>query len=1220
MTIEQLFKKDINRDIQGVIKIGKEEQENIQQELEEYVVTDELAKHFDTFFRSYKRAFQFPTDKVGVWISGFFGSGKSHFLKILSYLLNSGITADGKKPVTYFEEKIHNKETLHHMQEISKVPSEVVLFNIDSKTEADSKLNKEAIVRVFNKVFNEMRGFSASIPWLAQLEETLENNGEYESFKNAFEEETGFKWQDGRDELFYNMDETIVALSKGTNMSQESARKWIEDGEDNYSISVDSFAKRLKKYVDSKEDDFRLVFAADEVGQYISNNTQLMLNLQTVVENLGNYCHGKVWILVTSQQDIDSLRENISSTDFSKIQGRFNTRMSLSSANADEVIKIRLLEKREDSLESLMETFDGQETALKNKLEFDDNVPKGFRFYSNRENFAQVYPFVPYQFHLLQKVFTAIREHGSAGKHLSDGERNLLESVQQAIIQNKEETIGKLIPFYSFYAHIDQALEHSVRSTIIKAEQNEELSKFDVHVLKLLFLIRYVNEMPGTLKNMTTLMSSHIDEDTIELGKQINESVQLLEKEYYIQRIGNNYQFLTNEEQDVNREIGNITIPTSEVVNEAGKLLVDELLHLRRFTYHPFENKSQIQYLIDLSQWIDDRVLQNGTIDLGVRFLSVYSEISEEPEVLSLSQREPKVIVKLPDEYDFGELRHYQKINHYLREQSAKTKTDVIQEINHRKAQERTQILNTFKDKLKEAIEAAQIFVNGYEVEVTGQPIKRIEEGLRVLVESNYPKISYVVKNHSKEDLENLISNDQLNLIDERYVDDNRQATGEIERYLDSLHDRNMDSTILELIERYTKEPYGWKELDVLASLVHLIHAERVLFTINSRKMILSEENFLKQILKKNSQERIIVKKRKTIDSRVLSKARQLTKDLFAITALGEKEEEIALSIKDKFIQEVFKLEKVLASYRDKPYPEKTVVREALELVKKINEIKDSIDFLTYLSEHAEDISESLEDVEDVKSFFNSDQKQIYDKALQVQEQYKEDQHYLDNEELDYVAQQISDILEMTRPYAKIKDLEDRVSQFKLEYGQYMENVTAPIRERIEQDQEDILKILDEIDGFPEKEKLNTSYRFKMEDLEQKLVSARTVAKIRSFENESSEIKSSTIRQVEQAKFSIYKRQEEERKQSDKEQKQKETISKDPVNKHEKIYPTKSIVDPPIVKDPPRLEKSYIAKRTEIIPREMIMLRNEEDIDNFVDDIRRQLLKELGKVDYIRIT
>ena len=150
MMIKDLFVKPIDRDIKGVIKVGQDDSSNVRQELEEYVVTRELQKHFAEFFSSYKRGILGTTDKMGVWISGFFGSGKSHFLKILSYLLDNR-EVDGKAAIDYFidDKKIIDNAVLADRRLAANVPTDVVLFNIDSKGETSGKQSKDAIVSVF---------------------------------------------------------------------------------------------------------------------------------------------------------------------------------------------------------------------------------------------------------------------------------------------------------------------------------------------------------------------------------------------------------------------------------------------------------------------------------------------------------------------------------------------------------------------------------------------------------------------------------------------------------------------------------------------------------------------------------------------------------------------------------------------------------------------------------------------------------------------------------------------------------------------------------------------------------------------------------------------------------------------------------------------------------------------------------------------------------------
>ena len=210
-----MFRKPIDRDIKGVIKVGQDDDSNVQQELEEYVVTRELGKHFDSFFEAYKKGIVSTTDKMGAWISGFFGSGKSHFLKILSYLLENK-EVEGKKAIEYFNDKIQDNMVLADMKLAGDTSADVILFNIDSKSDSDSKANKDAIVKVFNKVFNEMQDFCGSMPWIADLERQMVMDGVYKNFKKVFKELSGREWQDAREDFYYEEDSIVEALSKST--------------------------------------------------------------------------------------------------------------------------------------------------------------------------------------------------------------------------------------------------------------------------------------------------------------------------------------------------------------------------------------------------------------------------------------------------------------------------------------------------------------------------------------------------------------------------------------------------------------------------------------------------------------------------------------------------------------------------------------------------------------------------------------------------------------------------------------------------------------------------------------------------------------------------------------------------------------------------------------------------------------------------------------------
>ncbi|MEG2139080.1 MAG: BREX system P-loop protein BrxC, partial [Oscillospiraceae bacterium] len=188
--------------------------------------------------------------------------------------------------------------------------------------------------------------------------------------------------------------------------------------------------------------------------------------------------------------------------------------------------------------------------VIKNLITFTDDAEK--KLYANRGDFAAVYPFIPYQFNLLGQVLTAIRTHGASGKHLAEGERSMIALFKESAQSFKDRDYGVLIPFPVFYNALDQFIDHTHRIVITHAAENSKLEPFDVELLKLLFMIKYVKEIKGGVENLTTLMVSSIDEDRIALRKRVEESLTRLIRQTLVQKNGDEYLFLTNEEQDIN--------------------------------------------------------------------------------------------------------------------------------------------------------------------------------------------------------------------------------------------------------------------------------------------------------------------------------------------------------------------------------------------------------------------------------------------------------------------------------------------------------------------------------------------------------------------------------------------------------------------------------------------------------------------------------------------
>ena len=314
MKIKELFVKQIDRPINGVIKADQRDDESIWQELDEYVTTKQVTEYLRRFFDAYLATVDNPTDptiaaRMGVWVSGFFGSGKSHFIKILSYLLsNMEATHPGngerRRAAQFFESKIKDPLLIGDVRRAVAGKTDVILFNIDSK--ADAKSDRDAILQVFLRVFNEMQGLSGDAPHVAHMERHLISKGTFDVFKAAFKASNGNEWDAERDAVDFLRDDVIAGLSAALKMSAESAGKWFDDARDTYRINIEGFADLVRTYLDAKGSGHRIVFLVDEVGQFIGKNTQLMLNLQTITEELGVRCKGRAWVIVTSQEDIDA--------------------------------------------------------------------------------------------------------------------------------------------------------------------------------------------------------------------------------------------------------------------------------------------------------------------------------------------------------------------------------------------------------------------------------------------------------------------------------------------------------------------------------------------------------------------------------------------------------------------------------------------------------------------------------------------------------------------------------------------------------------------------------------------------------------------------------------------------------------------------------------------------------------------------------------------------
>ena len=1172
-----MFEKLIDRDIKGVIKIGNED-EDIHQELDEYVVTNELEKHIGDFFSSYKKGVNGHTDEVGVWISGFFGSGKSHFLKILSYLTNNEMVEE-QKSIAYFDDKITNKVVLDNMKLAGEITKDIILFDIDAKSESDTKNDKNAIVKVMNKAFNEMQGFCGAIPWIADIERQMKKNNEYDSYKEVFKEISGNEWVETREDFYYEEDAIIEALSRTTKMSEDAARNWFERAENEYTISIERFAQRVSDYIAEKGGNHHVLFFIDEVGQYIGEDSQLMLNLQTIVHEFGLKCKGKAWVIVTSQEDYDSFM-TVKGNDFSKIQGRFDTKLSLSSAYVDEVITKRLLLKNTYAQDALVHMYRQKKSILNNLLTFSEHTATMKKFGSEQE-FVDVYPFIPYQFNLLQRTITEIANHSNTSKHQSRGERSLLSAFQEAALQYAEEEEGALVPFSTFYRPMESFLESSVRTVIIHASKNENLTDYDIEVLKLLFLIKYLKEIPSTLENLATLMVEHIDVDKIELKKKLEKSLSRLSKETLIQKNGFEYIFLTNDEQDVNREIKNIRIDTAEVIQKIGEEIYGNI-----YTDKKYRHTSKDHF--DFNEMIDDRPIGSQSHDIGLRILTPYLDMGTDinsAELRAISMRETNVIVYLPSDTSYlEEMEEVLKIQSYLNLKSGISLSQIIEDIKVRKSREVTERKSRVHTFLTEALKSADIYVNGQQLKINEKdPVERINEAFKMLINSLYHKLPYI-NNHieSPKELQAILNQPSVQFAMLGELEENQLALQELDAYIERLSSRSQPPTVKSTTANFSKQPYGWNEIDTTGLLIRLFKSQQVKLLFNSSYLEPEEKEMLSYLTKRDYIDRVVVQKRERISPLLLKGLMDLSRDLFNVTALPQDEDSLMETFIRFLKKEQEQINTLIVHYDHQNYPGIEVLIEGRDCIGLLLEIRDTATFYNKARELRNELKSYAHNVEEVKSFFENQHK-IYDRALEKLTLFEGNSTYVNDRELLKTVDRIKKIIRHSNPYDTIQQLPDLYQSFDDRFVKLLIDECEPIKKNIEEDHQ---VVVDELEQHPVvKSTFSANVRDQFLSLKDRLERVNNFYEAIAMQTESDRLKVRFIQAIQESIAEL----------------NLESVRVDPED---------DSVEPMQVEKP--------IKKTKTISK-MAMLRgttkieSHRDIDKFLQDLRLKLEAELDE-------
>ena len=986
MNINELFLKRIDRPINGVIKADQMDAASVWQELEEYVVTKQISDYLRRFFDAYLAAMDQPhdpsiTDRMGVWVSGFFGSGKSHFIKILSYLLANleavnAETGEKRRAAQFFDQtKIKDAMLLADIQRAVLGTADVILFNIDAK--ADNKSERDAILQVFLRVFNEKLGFSGDAPHIAEMERHLVGKDAFETFKDAFAASNGSTWEKERDAVDFLRDDIVSALAKALGMTPESAGKWFDTARESYSVNIESFAKLVNEYLTTQPPGHKVIFLVDEVGQFIGNSSQLMLSLQTITEQLGTQCKGKAWVIVTSQEDIDAAiggANKAKSQDFSKIQGRFHTRLSLASSNTDEVIGVRLLTKTEAAHVALRGTFAAKGDVINNQLGFAGNSVT-LRGYKDAAEFVSCYPFAPYQFTLLQKIFESIRKVGATGKHLSRGERSLLDAFQSAAKRNATRSTDALVPLYDFYPSIESFIDGVAKRSIDEAPLNSALKEYDTLLLKAMFLIRYIPDIvKPNIDNLATLCIDEIDANKLDLKRKIQESLARLEQQRLVSRNGDVWFFLTNEERDVAREIGHVDVSSAEKSRQLAEFVFEELLDKQVKVRHR-ETKGDYEF----NRLMDGAPYRQASHALMFEVLTPLGDDYEKFQpgkcILRSNEGTGRAIVRLAegDRLDV-ELATYLQIEKYILSPKASQGTPTLARILGDRKDENRERRQRLVHQLSEMMVDGEFFALGQVVQSkASSPSAVLDDLLNYLITNTYTKLPYLKVRQADPiaEIRAVLSADDVAKpgLDLDGEAGNQLAITEMRDYLNLAASKSR-VLLSDVVDRFGGAPWGWKpEWETVLLIARLFKAGEIKLMMEGSD--LQPLSAIEPLTKPARFKQVSILKRKTADATVIKRARDLYKDLFS--KLGHAEEDgLVVEFRTRLGEWQADLKSYSLTAASPHHPGKADIDAALSRIGQQLAIHDSFAFIESLLASKDDWLDAAEDIHDLVNFYKT--------------------------------------------------------------------------------------------------------------------------------------------------------------------------------------------------------------------------------------------------------
>ena len=1023
-----------DRKINPAVSASDLSDDTVLTEIIEYVFTEEIVINLYEILTNIR---QNQGSHVGIWINGYFGTGKSHFLKYVNYCIDKKYSEMAfLRLIEAIEEIIRNSRGMTKLDDKGVSLSNVkalmkwyatqaeimmVMFNIGDVHDVNSD-QAQAFTTIFWNQFNAKRGYNSFNLAMAQyLEKALDDDGKFQEFK-SYVKSKGYDWERNISRFAAGRLDLALQMAKEVDpaLATDVIRTKIANNDIN--VSVESFAQELKEYIENKADrNFRLLFFVDEVSQFIGQHRDLLLQLQSLVKRLDEVCESKVWIACTAQQTLEDVVTNVGGSttnpedEVGKILGRFEVRASLQGTSPEYITQKRILDKKGEVEIMLADMY----VREKPKLDAQFVLPSTYKNYKDKDNFAAYYPFIPYQFQLIKKVLDSFETMNYVDKQVKGNERSLINITYSIACETQEMEIGEFVPFDRFFGAMFQgSMQHLGQRAFENARQaleiieDEKKQAFYRRVVYVLFMICNLKDedkqqFSATIDNVVTLLMTKIDASKAAIKQEVATVIAYLIDKAVIRKLKTDtgteiYEFFTEEESKVAQIIKNQQVDSNTYSDELKNIFFNHF-------GNPSNKESFATRAFSVGISIDGRNYLTNNADVNVDFVTTANTDSPDQYGFSLSntpQGNHLVYFLYPMFKDNQELRsnflYYCRVQRFAQEPAISEERQRTKLLFQQRAKELYD--KEIKPQFQQILDTCPVISCGSVLtsSETGS-VKKVERYKTLLnrhLETLY-QFAKMVDNKEVPKTQSDLAAKILRPVESTTVD--MPLSTPEKKVKDWLDRQPHDVSVADAIRQFAKVPYGWSDFATIYYLNELVRRHQYAFNYNNNPNV-SREETARNIVRDAG--KFSVEKAKAISQDVLNNFIEAWKHIFNVMSAKGSNDSTELFRNCKETDDSA-LNKLLINYRDLSHkisgcPFARTIDEAIKLMEKWLTIRDHLIFFETIINAKDEASRLFDRCKSINHFHN-EQFGNYRQILKFLDENRDNFAFLTTEQQDAV-------------------------------------------------------------------------------------------------------------------------------------------------------------------------------------------------------------------------